>query len=722
MKCVKIELEHCYGIKALKYVFDFKDRGAYAIYAPNGMMKSSLAKTFKDLQVGKQPGDRIYPKRKAKCVVVDDTGQAVETDRVLVVLPYDEEFGLSEKTCTLLVDTGRREEYAKLISDTEKAKDALLALVKKQSESKANLEHEISSAFLKKGDDLEGALTRIKAELAKQEDAPFASVKYDVIFGDKVLAALKTKDLSKLVEEYIKRYNVLLEASTYFQKGMFDYYNAEEIAKNLAANGFFKAGHTATLKSAGKEIEIKTPEQLVELVAKEKDEILKDKTLRKAFDAVDKQLGKNVDVRALRTYLQQNEYILPHLDNIDLFREEVLKSYLKTHEETYLTLMETYENAEARRKEIEEEASKQRTKWQEAIDIFNSRFIVPFKLEAKNKTKVILGREGFIDLGFTYDDGEGPVEIDRQSLLQALSTGERKALYILNVIFEIQTRVENKQDTLIVIDDIADSFDYQNKYAIVQYLRDISENDIFKQIVLTHNFDFLRTIEGRFVTYGNCLMAQKSEASIVLEKASGIKNIFVKDWKGWFFVDDAKKIACIPFLRNLVEFSRGEDDAHYVTLTSMVHWKHDTDTLTVAVLDDIFRKECAETGASPDPAKKVIDLIDEVGDAAEAQAPGLLLLSKVVLALAIRMRAERYMAMKIADDAFLAGIASNQTQKMLSKFKKLFAGDAAAISVLDRVALMTPENIHLNSFMYEPIIDMGEAHLRRLYADVKALT
>ncbi|WP_392664651.1 hypothetical protein [Amaricoccus sp. B4] len=667
MKCVKVELEHCYGIRTLKYDFDFEKRSAYAIYAPNGMMKSSLAKTFKDLQGGNQPGDRIYPEREAKCIVVDEDGQAIAMDRVLVVLPYDEEFGLSERTCTLLVDAGRREEYAKLVSDTEKAKGTLLDLVKKQAGSRANLEREISSAFMKTSDDLEGALTRIKAELTKQTDAPFAEVNYDVIFGEKVLNALKTKDLGKLVEDYITRYNELLDKSTYFQKGTFDYYNAEEIARNLNANGFFRAGHTATLRSVDKSIEIKNQEQLVDLITKEKNDILKDNKLRKAFDAVDKQLGKNVDVRSLRTYLQRNEHILPHLDNLDLFKENVLKSYLKKHEEAYLALMETYEKAEVRKKEIEDEASKQATKWQEAIDIFNSRFSVPFKLEAKNKTKVILGREDFIDLGFTYDDGDGPVEIDRKNLLQALSTGERKALYILNVIFEIQTRVENKQDTLIVVDDIADSFDYQNKYAIVQYLRDISENDIFKQIILTHNFDFLRTIEGRFVTYSNCLMAQKSDTGIVLEKASGIKNIFVKDWKGWFFLDDAKKVACIPFLRNLVEFSRGETAAHYITLTSMVHWKRDTDTLKVADLDDIFRKECDECGASHEPEKKVIDLIDEVGDAAEARPPGLLLLSKVVLSLAIRMRAERYMAEKIADEAFLAGIASNQTQKLLSK-------------------------------------------------------
>ena len=55
------------------------------------------------------------------------------------------------------------------------------------------------------------------------------------------------------------------------------------------------------------------------------------------------------------------------------------------------------------------------------------------------------------------------------------------------------------------------------------------------------------------------------------------------------------------------------------------------------------------------------------------------------------------------------------------KFKKEFSAEIDTAAVLDRVALMTPENIHLNSFMYEPIIDMGEDHLRELYGDVKAL-
>jgi hypothetical protein len=46
--------------------------------------------------------------------------------------------------------------------------------------------------------------------LLKQKDTPFAAVKYEVIFDDKVVKALETKDLKNAIEDYIRRYNQLL--------------------------------------------------------------------------------------------------------------------------------------------------------------------------------------------------------------------------------------------------------------------------------------------------------------------------------------------------------------------------------------------------------------------------------------------------------------------------------------------------------------------------------
>jgi len=100
---------------------------------------------------------------------------------------------------------------------------------------------------------------------------------------------------------------------------------------------------------------------------------------------------------------------------------------------------------------------------------------------------------------------------------------------------------------------------------------------------------------------------------------------------------------------------------------------------------------------------------------------GLKLENKIVLAIAIRIAAEQFMISKINDAKFVDAITSDQTQTLISKFKKQFPGSTKDIGILDRVALMTPENIHVNSFMYEPIVDMSDQHLKKLYADVTSL-
>lgn len=277
-------------------------------------------------------------------------------------------------------------------------------------------------------------------------------------------------------------------------------------------------------------------------------------------------------------------------------------------------------------------------------------------------------------------------------------------------------------ETLVVIDDIADSFDYQNKYAIVQYLDEISEDGLFKLIIMTHNFDFFRTIEGRIARYPKCLMASKDDEGIALVPAVGIRNIFAKDWKNHFHTNSRKKIASIPFLRNLVEMTVGEDSENYQKLTSMLHWKRDSATMTVSELDTIYNEICRMTRTSDNGTTRVHDLIETEAHACLTVGEGVNFENKIVLAVAIRLGAERFMIGKIQDDAFVAEIKANQTQRLIRKFKELFPTESINIKTLDRVALMTPENIHVNSFMYEPIVDMSDHHLKVLYRDVKQLT
>ncbi len=65
MDTVKIYLKNCYGIKSLQRDFDFSKTRAYALYAPNGVMKSSLAQTFQDAAAMGLSADRIFKDRAA---------------------------------------------------------------------------------------------------------------------------------------------------------------------------------------------------------------------------------------------------------------------------------------------------------------------------------------------------------------------------------------------------------------------------------------------------------------------------------------------------------------------------------------------------------------------------------------------------------------------------------------------------------------------------------
>ena len=67
---VEIHLEKCFGIKRFKHKSNFGESKTHLVYAPNGVMKSSLALTMEDLAEGKvskffkkrvQIGNIVFP-------------------------------------------------------------------------------------------------------------------------------------------------------------------------------------------------------------------------------------------------------------------------------------------------------------------------------------------------------------------------------------------------------------------------------------------------------------------------------------------------------------------------------------------------------------------------------------------------------------------------------------------------------------------------------------
>ena len=68
---ISVDLKYCYGIKALQSDFDFGTGNAFLVYAPNGAMKTSLAKVFTD--ISKEENDD-------RCKMLDQYYRAFECD------------------------------------------------------------------------------------------------------------------------------------------------------------------------------------------------------------------------------------------------------------------------------------------------------------------------------------------------------------------------------------------------------------------------------------------------------------------------------------------------------------------------------------------------------------------------------------------------------------------------------------------------------------------
>ena len=731
MNTVRFHLEHCYGITLLDETLDFSSHSAIAIYAPNGMMKSSFAQTLDDIARGKNPCDRVYEDLKTICHVLDENGATISPEDILVFGPYDQGLDPTKRISNLLLSKKLKEEYDKLIGVIDDAKDVLLEAIKKQAQTKLRpevIEAQISSDLMRVSNEFLPALGRLRNEIQKQDATPYADLKYDIIFDPKVLEFITSQTVKDSIENYVIRYNELLEASQFFSRKALNYYGAEQIAKSLTEHGFFRGKHTVRLNARnGEPRTIENEDQLAEIIAEEKTGILIDPKLTKEFNAFADKAEKNAQFRNLVAYLQDNPTWLAELQNPDKFRTEVWKSYLKTHASLYFSLLDKYNEAENRLRGLRASAASEKTLWESVVRLFNERFIVPFSLTAKNKTDACLGEHSHVECLIKFTDGPREVEIERDQLLKVLSMGQRKAFYILNILFEVYSRQQDGRETLIVLDDIADSFDYQNKYAIIQYLQDLNQDSkLFKQIIMTHNFDFFRTLVWRgVVRRENCFMASKHKnGTIKLEPAQGIRDAFKKMFKKDFVTEPKCAIACIPFLRNLRELQVNDDfsDPTYLSLTALLHWKPGVSEKILrsdldAAYAEVFPKDKIATQNSHKP---MVDVIQEEAEDCLEAPEGVNFHNKLILSIAIRLLSDRFMIAKIADDNFTRGITGRQTNKLFEEFKRRLPNDSA-VAVMAKVILMTPENIHLNSFMYEPIIDMNDSHLRDLYRQVKHL-
>ena len=182
-------------------------------------------------------------------------------------------------------------------------------------------------------------------------------------------------------------------------------------------------------------------------------------------------------------------------------------------------------------------------------------------------------------------------------------------------------------------------------------------------------------------------------------------------------------VASIPFVRNIVEYTRGSGDEYYEKLTSLLHLKEDSPKITVKDLEAIYRVVlCNNTIELGNKEKVVVDLILECADKiSKDTTESVNLENKIVLAIAIRLKTEEFLIRDINDPQKVKEIERNQTIELFNIYKEKHMGGDGQLKLIEQVNLMTPENIHFNSFMYEPILDMSDQHLKQLYDNIKGI-
>ena len=721
---LSIDFTNCFGIRKLKTNFNFSNDNKYfVVYASNGTMKSSFAKTFLYYADGKEPIDRIFEDRKGSCEIkLDDT--LLDPKAIFVVNP-DDEIDTKEKISSFIASKELKKKYDSIYSFLDAEKKIFIANLKSKSQS-TDCESEIVETFKEiDSDDLFSCLKRIQPDLCNEYR--LYSFRYNDVFDKKGHVKKFIEKNGSLIQEYMDRYVELLEKSDFFHKGQenqqsFGMFQADTISKSVSDGAFFQAEHKMILKG---DLSVGSHDELKKIIDNEWKKINDDDKLKKTFDKIEKEIDKNAELRAFENILEQDRSIIPSIQKYDDFKKQVWYGYLKSLQNEVESLVKKYNEKLVELQKIIEDAKKENDRWNTIIKIYNSRFHVPFEVILENQEDVIL-KEKVATLNFKYKDNREQKICDKDKITNVLSKGEKRAFFMLQFLFEIEARKAERKPTILVCDDIADSFDYKNKYAIIEYLKDLKDDDtnLFYAIILTHNFDFYRTIASRLgISRSNLWTATKCDSEIKInQKGKYIRDAFAMTLGG--SVNNPRIfISLIPFARNIIEYTKGQDSSNYKLLTSCLHLKKGSDIILVSDIFDIMKKALfkLQSCSISYGTKKVQELIyDEAENiSVDQNLDETALENKFTLSIAIRLLAEKYMIAKLGEKADLDNITKDQTRDLYDKYRKNFTDDS--IICLDKVNLMTPENIHVNAFMFEPLIDMSVYHLISLYNNVKAL-
>ena len=739
--------KNCYGLKKFKLKeINFTASNEAIIYAPNGVMKTSLSNVFNDISKGNKTVDRIFKDLESSYNVkyysnTYTNGQLSKNENIYVVKSFDEKFELTKETMgTLLADEKTRKDYEILISEfSEELSEFKNNLSVLSGINQKDIENQLRNDFqINKKADWADIFNILNDSYTKINDVElFDKIKYIDLINDKTELIMKNENFLELIDKYVELLNQLISNNEILSKKFSDY-NAEELGKSLKKHDLFKNNHKIVLQNG---IEIKSIKEWNDIINEQLDKIYSTPEIGKALQDLKKKMTGNENVRTFREIILNKKELIIYLKDLEKFKKLLWIHYLNILEKDFSSYHAKIASYSIQIKKLYETAEKQAERWENIVEEFNRRFKVPFEVKISNKANFLLKDEA-PNLYFTYTrckgtDEEENADFGKDELMKSLSMGEKRAMYLLYILFDIEIIKEKATQGsgkfLIIVDDIADSFDYKNKYAIIEYLSDISENNHIDLLILTHNFDFYRTVVSRIgIIRNNCYIVQKKEnEELEMTNFSYLKDYFskgiVNEIKTGNINNDNKKIkliASIPFYRNLTEYMVLETET--LNLTCLLHLKSNPIDTSTLKLSDIWNliptslKSGFNNSFSTDNDENYLDLIKKLAiNICNSPIEKVILENKILLSIAIRLELEKFLKKVLIDNSISLECDGVQTRIWSESAKQFLTKEQ--IKIVDEVNLMTPESIHLNSFMYEPIIDMSDWALKELYKNILSL-
>lgn len=727
------QFENCYGLKKFELKeIDFTTSNKAIIYAPNGVMKTSFANTIEVIKSGKTPEDRIFRKESkfnleymSKTCNSNSTEQELKDMNVFVIHSFVESKEAKESISTLLVDKTLKEEYENILKSIDsETKEIISRLSSKSSISKNKIKETILSDFgLSQDTEWLQFFKYITPQLATfSKNNDLAVLEYSTIINPKTIELFQDSNFKKNIEKYIEILKCLVDKSTFLSSN-FDDYKADQLGKSFTKFDLFTADHQILLKDGSS---IRSRQEWEQRFKTEISRIESDPSLKKVYNDINKLLNKNAETLALKDIINSNPLIIRYFDNLDEIKTLIWKSYLIDLKDEVQQMVSKYDSYEKRLKEIVAMANQTKAVWEKIVDDFNNRFMVPFKIMIKNQANVLL-KDETPSIVFEYEQCGEKVEKMQNELMKVLSMGEKRSLYLLQILFDVEKlkaiATSSGERHLIIVDDIADSFDYKNKFAIIEYLKEISDFSHFDLLLLTHNFDFYRTVSSRIgvTREGSFIVQKREDDTLTMEKFGYKQDVFKKMVVDSLADGDVEKnrsrykwfFASIPFFRNISDYT-GNSSA-YDFLTELLHIKGRTEVITVTELWSVYKTIIQLQDLKiADPTKTVYTALSEVADEiSQVPIEEVNLENKIILSISIRLEAELLMKKLYSRHGLTLPVPrSNQTREWFDGIKHKLTNDERTL--LEQVNMVTPENIHVNAFMYEPIIDLSDWHLKKL--------